>query len=49
MQRSRRSIREKVGKIKGQPKMQEKHQWMDTDRKDETHQRQHPVTSASYE
>jgi hypothetical protein len=29
--------------------MQEKHQWWDTDGKDETHQTQHPMMSASYE
>jgi hypothetical protein len=39
----------KIGKIDDQPKMQEEHQWWDADRKDRTHQRQHPVTSASYE
>jgi hypothetical protein len=39
----------KVGKLKGQPNMQEKHQRRDTDRKDGTHQRQHLVMSASYE
>jgi hypothetical protein len=39
----------KVGKKKGPSKMKEKHQWWDADRKDETHQRQHPVMSASYE
>jgi hypothetical protein len=32
---------------KGSTKNAEKHQWWDADRKDETHQRQHPVTSAS--
>jgi hypothetical protein len=39
----------KIGKIDDQSKMQEEHQWWVTDRKDETHQRQHPVASASYE
>jgi hypothetical protein len=39
----------KIGKIEDQPKMQEEHQWWDVDRKDGTHQRQHLVTSASYE
>jgi hypothetical protein len=39
----------KIKKIEDQPKMQEEHQWWDADRKDGTHQRQHPVTSASYE
>jgi hypothetical protein len=40
---------EKIGKIEDQPKIQEEHQWWDVDRKDGTHQRQHLVTSASYE
>jgi hypothetical protein len=39
----------KSRKIKDQPEMQEKHQWWDADRTDETHQRQHLVTSTSYE
>jgi hypothetical protein len=39
----------KIGKIEDQTKMQKEHQWWDTDRKDGTHQRQHLVTSASYE
>jgi uncharacterized membrane protein len=39
----------KVGKTNDQLKMKEKHQWWNVDRKDETHQRQHPVTSTSYE
>jgi hypothetical protein len=43
------SIREKAERTKSQLKMHEMHQWLDVDRKDETHQRQHPVTSASYE
>jgi hypothetical protein len=34
-----------VGKTNDEPEMQEKHQWWDTDRTDETHQRQHPVTA----
>jgi hypothetical protein len=38
-----------IGKIEDQPKMQEEHRWWDVDRKDGTHQRQHLVTSASYE
>jgi hypothetical protein len=29
--------------------MQENHQWWDVDKKDEIHQKQHPMTSASYE
>jgi hypothetical protein len=41
--------RGKIGRIEDQPKMQEEHQWSDADRNDETHQRQHLVTSASYE
>jgi hypothetical protein len=40
---------EKVRKTKGQPKMQEKHQWWDTVKKDGTHQRQHLIMSTSYE
>jgi hypothetical protein len=39
----------KIGKMEDQPKMQEEHQCWDMDRKDETHQRQHLMTSASYE
>jgi hypothetical protein len=39
----------KIGKIDDQLKMQEEHQWWDTDRKDGTHQTQHLVMSASYE
>jgi hypothetical protein len=39
----------KIGRIKDQQKMQKKHQWWDTDRKDGTHQRQHHITSTSYE
>jgi hypothetical protein len=39
----------KIGKIEDQLKMQEEHQWWDVDRNDETHQRQHLMTSASYE
>jgi hypothetical protein len=40
---------EKIGMIEDQPKMQEEHQRWDANRKDGTHQRQHLMTSASYE
>jgi hypothetical protein len=39
----------KIGMIEDQPKMQKEHQWWDANRKDGTHQRQHLMTSASYE